>query len=148
MDLLERARTLAACPLFENLAPAVLIRLAERARVAELARGERRSTDEDVWVVVAGSVAVVVRQGLASDPTAFATASIARKRGTGAVAGNALGLVRVVRPATRVVEVVAEVASVLVGLSVDDVRDVLEEDPSALAAIADRLAALLLEGAG
>jgi CRP-like cAMP-binding protein len=148
MDLLERARTLEACPLFENLAPAVLIRLAERARVTELERGERRSTDEDVWVVVAGSFAVVVREGLASDPTAFATASIARKRGAVAVAGNALGLVRVVRPATRVVEVVAEVASVLVGLSVDDVRDVLEEDPSALAAIADRLAALLLEGAG
>jgi hypothetical protein len=39
---------------------------------------------------------------------------------------------------------VAEVPSVLVGLAVDDVRDVLEEDPAALAAIADRLAALLL----
>ena len=32
MDLLERARALYACPLFENLAPAVLIRLAELAR--------------------------------------------------------------------------------------------------------------------
>ncbi len=148
MDLLERARTLAACPLFENLAPAVIIRLAERARATELQRGERRTTDDDVWVVASGSFAVVVREGGAADPTAFATASIARRRGAGAVPGNALGLVRVVRPATPVVEVVAEVASVLVGLAVDDVRDVLEEDPAALAAISDRLAALLLEGAG
>ena len=148
MDLLERARTLAACPLFENLAPAVIIRLAERARAIELERGERRTTDDDVWVVASGKLAVVVREGAASDPTAFATASIARKRGAGARAGNALGLVRVIRPATPVVEVVAELASVLVGIAVDDVRDVLEEDPAALAAIADRLAALLLVGAG
>jgi CRP-like cAMP-binding protein len=148
MDLLERARTLAACPLFENLAPAVVIRLAERARAIELERGERRTTDEDVWVVASGSFAVVVREGAVSDPTAFATASIARKRGAGAQPGNALGLVRVIRPATPVVEVVAELASVLVGIPVDDVRDVLEEDPAALAAIADRLAALLLAGAG
>jgi|GEM_PF-1698012 len=148
MDLLERARTLAGCPLFEHLAPSVIIRLAERARVTELERGERRTTDDDVWVVASGSFAVVVREGTAEDPTAFATASIARRRGTGAVPGNALGLVRVVRPATPVVEVVAEVPSVLVGLAVDDVRDALEEDPAALAAIADRLAALLLQGAG
>jgi CRP-like cAMP-binding protein len=67
-----------------------------------------------------------------------------RKHGTSAVAGNALGLIRVVRGDTPVVEVVAEVTSTLVGLAVDDVRDVLEEDPAALVAIADRLAALLL----
>jgi hypothetical protein len=72
------------------------------------------------------------------------TASIARKRGAPAVAGNALGLVRVVRPATPAVELIAEQPSVLVGLAVDDVRDVLEEDPAALAALADRLAGLLL----
>jgi hypothetical protein len=35
-------------------------------------------------------------------------------------------------------------ASVVVGLAVDDVRDVLEEDPAALTSLADRLAALLL----
>ncbi len=147
MDLLERARTLAACPLFEKLAPAVVIRLAERARAIELERGERRTTDDEVWVVSSGSLAVVVREGTETDPTAFATASIARKRGAGAVAGNALGLIRVVQRATPVVEVVAEGPVILVGLAIDDVRDVLEEDPAALAAIADRLAALLLEGA-
>jgi len=142
MDLLERARTLAACPLFESLAPAVIIRLAERARTTELERGERRTTDDDVWVVASGSLAVAVREIVTGD--ALATASMVRKHGTYAVAGNALGLIRVVRGETPVVEVVAEVPSTLVGLAVDDVRDVLEEDPAALVAIADRLAALLL----
>jgi hypothetical protein len=142
MDLLERARTLAACPLFESLAPAVIIRLAERARTTELERGDRRTTDDDVWVVASGSLAVAVREIVTGE--ALATASIVRKHGTSAVAGNALGLIRVVRGETPVVEVVAEVPSTLVGLAVDDVRDVLEEDPAALVAIADRLAALLL----
>ena len=142
MDLLERARTLAACPLFESLAPAVIIRLAERARTTELERGERRTTDDDVWVVASGSLAVAVREIVTGE--ALATASMVRKHGTNAVAGNALGLIRVVRGETPVVEVVAEVPSTLVGLAVDDVRDVLEEDPAALVAIADRLAALLL----
>jgi len=143
MDLLERARTLMACPLFESLAPAVLIRLAERARPAELERGERRTTDETVWVVASGSLAVAVQEATVVD----ATASIVRKRGAGATAGHALGVIRVVRPATPGIEVVAEVPSTLLGLGFDDVRDVLEEDPAALAAIADRLAALLLQGA-
>jgi len=140
MDLLERARTLMACPLFESLSPAVLIRLAERARATELERGERRTTDDTVWVVASGSLAVAVREGGVVD----ATASIVRKHGASATVGNALGVIRVVRPDTPVIEVVAEVPSVLVGVIVDDVRDVLEEDPAALTAIADRLAALLL----
>ncbi|MFT3699474.1 MAG: hypothetical protein QM831_40370 [Kofleriaceae bacterium] len=143
MDLLERARTLAACPLFESLAPAVIVRLAERARADSLERGERRTTEDDVWVVASGSLAVAVRELVSAEQ--LATASVVKKHGTNAVAGNALGLIRVVRAATPVVEVVAEQPSVLVGLAVDDVRDVLEEDPQALAAIADRLAALLLE---
>ncbi|HEY5920594.1 MAG TPA: hypothetical protein VIV11_02940 [Kofleriaceae bacterium] len=140
MDLLERARTLAACPLFESLPPAVLIRLAERAKANLLGRGERRTTDDTVWVVASGSFAVVVREASTTD----ITASIARKRGAPAVAGNALGMIRVVRPQTPVVEVIAERDSVVVGVGFDDVRDVLEEDANALAAIADRLAALLL----
>src|SRR5262245_54818028 len=142
MDLLDRARTLVACPLFESLAPAVVIRLAERARMSELERGERRTTDDTVWVVASGSLAVVVYEAGASP-----TVSIARQRGAPATAGNALGMVRVIRPATAVVEVVAERDSVLVGLAFDDVRDVLEEDPAALSALADRLAALLLDEA-
>ena len=142
VDLLARARTLAACPLFESLAAAVLIRLAERARTDELERGERRTTEDAVWVVASGSLAVVVREGGGAD----ITASVVRKRGAPAIAGNALGMVRVVRPHTPVVEVIAETASVLVGVGFDDVRDVLEEDPNALTALADRLAGLLLHG--
>ena len=143
MDLLERARTLGTCSLFENLAPAVLIRLAERARPVALERGERRTTEDTVWVVASGSLAVAVQEATVAD----ATASIVRKRGAGALPGHALGVIRVVRPATPAIEVVAEVPSTVLGLGFDDVRDVLEEDPAALAAIADRLAALLLEDA-
>ncbi len=138
MDLLARARALAACPLFGSLAPAVVVRLAERARVVQLERGERRTTEDDVWVVARGTLAVAVRE--AGSPTA----SLVRKRGAGATAGTALGMIRIVRHETPVIEAVAEEPSVLVGLAADDVRDVLEEDPTALAALADRLAAQLL----
>lgn len=141
MDLLERARTLAACPLFESLAPAVVVRLAERARASELVRGERRTTDDTVWVVASGSLAVMVRP---EGGTADITASIAKKRGAGATAGNALGMIRVIRPTTPAVELIAEQPSVVIALAVDDVRDVLEEDPAGLSALADRLAGLLL----
>ena len=140
MDLLERARTLDACRLFEDLAPAIVIRLAERARESELAKGERRTTEDTVWVVASGTLAVVVR----AETGTAATASIVRKRGAPATAGNALGVIRVVRAGTPVVELIAEEPSVVVGLAIDDVRDVLEEDPAALTALADRLAALLL----
>jgi hypothetical protein len=140
VDLLERARTLAACPLFESLAPAVVIRLAERARLTALERGERRTTEDTVWVVASGALAVVVREGGTTD----INASVMRKRGAPAIAGNALGMIRVVRPQTPIVEVIAEAPSVLVGVGFDDMRDVLEEDSSALAALADRLAGLLL----
>jgi len=142
MDLLERARTLAACPLFESLAPAVLIRLAERARPVELERGERRTSDDTVWVIAAGSLAVMVRAP--GDTLSDVSASIAKKRGATATAGNAVGMIRVVRSATPAVELIAEQPSTLVGLAIDDVRDVLEEDPAALTALASRLAGLLL----
>ena len=143
MDLLERARALAACPLFESLASAVLIRVAERARAVVLERGERRTTDDTVWIVASGSLAVVVREPSTTD----ITASIARKRGAPAIAGNALGMIRVVRPQTPVVDLIAESSSVVVGVAFDDVRDVLEEDANALTALADRLAGLLLSEA-
>lgn len=143
MDLLERARTLAGCPLFESLAPAVVIRLAERARATDLERGERRTSDDTVWVIAAGSLAVMVR---APGDTGDITASIAKKRGANATTGNAVGMIRVVRPTTPAVELIAEQPSTLLGLSIDDVRDVLEEDPAALTALADRLAGLLLGG--
>ena len=140
MDLLERARALAACPLFGDLAPAVVVRLAERARADILERGERRTTDDTVWVVAAGSLAVAVREQRSD----VATASLVRKRGAGATAGTALGVIRIVRPATPAIEVVAETTSTLIGLAADDVRDILEEDPAALTSLADRLAALLM----
>jgi hypothetical protein len=124
MDVLDRARALAACPLFESLAPAVLIRLAESARAEVLAAGDTRSTDDTAWIVAAGTVAV-------------GAARVA--------AGHALGMIRVVRPETPPLVLAAEHEPVaLIGLAFDDVRDVLEEDPLALAALADRLAVHLL----
>ena len=143
MDLLERARTLAACPLFADLAPAVVIRLAERARARDLEAGERVTTEDDtVWVVATGSLVVASRGAVASG----ATASIVRRNGGRAEAGSALGLVRVIARATPAVEAVAERPTSVLALGVDDVRDVLEEDPAALGALAGALAKVLLEG--
>ena len=143
MDLLERARALAACPLFADLAPAVVIRLAERARSETLEAGERRSTDDSVWVVVEGSLIISSRAAVAQD----ASTSTHRKHGGTATAKHVLGLVRVVAPQTPALEAIAERASIVVGVGLDDMRDVLEEDPIALAALSDALARLLLEGA-
>ena len=123
MDLLERAGALAACPLLGELAPAVLIRLAERARASELAAGERRTTADAVWIVARGRV---------------------RAGETVAKAGHALGVIRVVRPQAAAIEWIAEEPCAVVALDADDLRDVLDEDPAASAALADRLAALLL----
>ena len=142
-DVLDRARALAACPLFGDLASAVLIRLAERAQTDRLEAGERRTTEGMVWVVADGVLAVVARPGEAADPTA----SVMRRTGGAATAGSVLGLVRVVAPETLHVALIAERPTTLVGLAVDDVRDVLEEDPAALGALAAALARLLLEAA-
>jgi CRP-like cAMP-binding protein len=122
-DLLERASALAACPLFESLAPAVVIRLAERARSIALDRGARRTTEDTVWIVATGAVEIA---GEVAGP------------------GGAIGMIRVVRPETPVVTAVATEPATLVALAVDDVRDVLEEDPGAVAALVERVAALLL----
>jgi CRP-like cAMP-binding protein len=142
MDLLERARALAACPLFADLAPAVVIRLAERARPSDLEAGERRTTDDNVWVVASGSLAIVARGEAAID----ASVSSMKRKGSIATPGHAVGLIRVIAPATPVVEAIADRASVVLSLGLDDVRDVLEEDPIALSALADALARLLLDG--
>lgn len=142
MDLLERARALAACPLFADLAPAVLIRLAERAKADSLDPGDRRTTDEYVWVVVDGSLVIASTAVVAFDATASATE---RKGGT-ASAGDVLGLVRVVAPKTPPLSALAVKPSTVVGLSHNDIRDVLEEDAVALSALADALARVLLEG--
>ena len=143
MDLLQRARTLAACPLFADLAPAVVIRLAERARARDLEPGERVTTEDGVvWVVATGSLVVASRGAVPSG----ATTSNVRRHGGRAEAGSALGLVRVIAPATPPVEAVAERPTSVLALGVDDVRDVLEEDPAALAALAGALASVLLEG--
>ena len=141
MDLLERARALAACPLFADLAPAVVIRLAERARPSELAAGERRTTDDNVWVVASGGLAIVARGEAALD----ASVSSMKRKGSIATPGNAVGLIRVIAPATPVVDAIADRPSVLLSLAADDVRDVLEEDPIALAALANALAKQLLD---
>jgi CRP-like cAMP-binding protein len=142
MDLLERARALAACPLFAELAPTVLIRLAERARPASLEPGERKTTDDTVWVVVDGSLVIASRAAMAQ----VGSISTTRKHGGTATAGHVLGLVRVIAPQTPALDAVAEVPSTVIGLSVDDMRDVLEEDPIALGALSSALARRLLEG--
>lgn len=143
MDLLERARALAACPLFADLAPAVVLRLADRAQPDVLEPGERRTTDGDVWIVVDGSLVISSRAAVSAD----ATTSTRRRHGGTATAGRVLGLVRVVAPQTPVVEAIAEAPTTLVGIAFDDVRDVLEEDPIALTALSDALARVLLGGA-
>lgn len=140
MDLLERARALAACSLFGDLAPAALIRLAERARAFELVAGERRSTDDSVLVVATGGMAVVARGEAAID----ATASTMKRHGGTAKAGDVVGLIRVIAPATPVVELIADRPSSALSLAFDDIRDVLEEDPAALSALAAALAKSLL----
>ena len=143
MDLLERATALAACPLFADLAPAVVIRLAERARPRILEAGERLTTDGNVWVVVDGQIVIASTAAVSLD----ATASTTRRHGGIATAGHVLGLVRVVAPATPPLTALAVKPSNVVGLTLDDMRDVLEEDPIALAALADALARVLLGSA-
>ena len=143
MDLLERARALAACPLFADLAPAVVIRLAERARPSELEAGERRTTDDAVWVVADGALAIVARGAAAID----ASVSSMRRKGGVATAGHIVGLIRVVAPGTPVVEAIADRPSTVLSINLDDARDVLEEDPAALAGVTAALARLLLGGA-
>lgn len=143
MDLLERARALAACPLFAELAPAVVIRLAERARPSELLPGERRTTDDAVWIVAEGSLAIIARGGGAAE----ISASSIQRRGAVATPGQAVGLVRVIAPGTPAIDAVATGPTTVLSIGHDDVRDVLEEDPAALAALAAALARTLLEGA-
>ncbi|MBL9018655.1 MAG: Crp/Fnr family transcriptional regulator [Myxococcales bacterium] len=142
MDLLERARALAACPLFADLAPAVVIRLAERARPATLEPGERRTTDDTVWIIVAGSLVIASRAAM----SAVASISTTRRHGGTATAGMVLGLIRVIAPATPALDAVAEQPSTVIGVALDDIRDVLEEDPVALSALSGALAKRLLEG--
>ena len=141
MDLLERARALAACPLFADLAPAVLIRLAERARPSDLEAGERRTTDDNVWVVASGSLAIVARGEAALD----ASVSSMKRKGSVATPGHVVGLIRVIAPNTPIVDAIADRPSVVLSLGIDDMRDVLEEDAIALAAVADALARKLLD---
>ncbi|MDQ3295814.1 MAG: hypothetical protein M3619_04470 [Myxococcota bacterium] len=141
MDLLERARALARCPLFAELAPAVVIRLAERARPSSLEAGERRTTDDHVWIVADGGLAIVARGEAAFD----VSVSSMKRHGTVATAGHIVGLIRVVAPATPVVEAIADRATTVLAIGLDDMRDVLEEDPVALAALADALARQLLD---
>ncbi|MDQ3365902.1 MAG: cyclic nucleotide-binding domain-containing protein [Myxococcota bacterium] len=143
MDLLERATALAACSLFAELAPAVVVRLAERARPSELEAGERRTTDDHVWIVAHGALAIVARGEAAFE----ASVSSMKRHGQVAGPGHIVGLIRVVAPATAVVDAIAERPSTVLALALDDVRDVLEEDPGALAALADALARQLLQGA-
>jgi CRP-like cAMP-binding protein len=141
LDLLERARALAGCTLFDALAPATVLRLAERATVRELAGGDRVTTEATVWIVAEGSLAIATSGTVAE----VATISTRRRAGGSATRGGVLGAIRVVAPMTRPVVAVAAEPTTLVAVELDDMRDVLEEDPVALAALADAVARALLE---
>ena len=119
-----------------------MIRLAERARPATLEPGERRTTDDTVWIVVAGSLVIASRAAM----SAVASISTTRRHGGTATAGMVLGLIRVIAPATPALDAVAEQPSTVIGVALDDIRDVLEEDPVALSALSGALAKRLLEG--
>ena len=117
-----------------------MIRLAERARPSELEAGERRTTDDTVWIVATGALAIVARDEAALD----VSVSSMKRKGAIATPGHVVGMIRVIAPATPVVDAIADRATTVLALALDDVRDVLEEDPIALAALADALAQQLL----
>ena len=102
---------------------------------AEVRAAYRALAKERGWVVVDGSLVISSRAAVAAD----ASTSTHRKHGGTARAAHVLGLVRVVAPQTPPLEAIAVAATVLVGVALDDMRDVLEEDPLALAEAAEQV---------
>ena len=89
--------------------PAVIIRLAERAR-AMRARARRAAHDRRRRVGRRFAARSRSRSRSSRARRRWRPRSVVRKHGSGALPGHALGLIRVVRPATPIVEVVAEAA--------------------------------------
>ncbi len=130
MDVLARARALAAADVLGAVAAPALVVLAERARPRTLAAGATAST-----VQGGDRVALVIAEG---EVDAGGVA-----HGPGAV----LGLRGVLAASAPTVVVTARTASRVLELDGDDVVDVLAEHPEAARALARSLAAAL-RGAG
>ena len=129
MDVLARARALAAADVLGAIAAPALVALAERARPRELAAGERASTAQG-----ADRVALVVAEGELDDGRA--------RHGPGAV----LGLTGVLAATAAPVVATAVGAARVLELDGDDVVDLLAEYPDAARALARKLATALREG--
>lgn len=123
MDLLERARALAATTVLGDVAAPTLIALAERAAVIELDPGASVSTRRPDGVVVI----VVARGALEID-------------GERAVAGEVVGAAGALDGAAEGVTARALEASVVLEVGQDDFVDVLAEHPVAARALARALA--------
>ncbi|HVK72593.1 MAG TPA: hypothetical protein VM734_04710 [Kofleriaceae bacterium] len=122
MDVLDRARALAATDVLGVLAAPALVALAERARVVELDAGANVTTRRD-----GGGVVLVVAAG----------ALDAGGPGTLVGAAAALDGDAPARTAT------ATAPAVVLELSHDDLIDVLAEHPAAAQALARELAQVL-----
>ncbi len=128
MDLLERARALAATAVLGEVAAPTLIALAERAGVRDLEAGATVTTRRPD-----GAVVVVVAHG--------ALTADGARNGPGAVLGAAGAL----DGAAPAVTARAEEPSVVLELGQDDFLDVLAEHPVAAQALARMLATALRE---
>lgn len=129
MDLLERARALAATAVLGDVAAPTLIALAERAAVLELDAGATVTTRRPDGVVV-----MVVASG-----------TLDVGAGVHAGAGELLGAAGALDAAAPAVTATATEAAVVLELGQDDFVDVLAEHPVAARALARSLAATLRE---
>jgi len=128
MDLLERARALAATAVLGDVAAPTLIALAERAAVLELDAGATVTTRRPDGVVVV----VVARGALEVD-------------GERAGPGELLGAAGALDAAAPAVTAKAVEAATVLELGQDDFVDVLAEHPAAARALARALASALRE---
>jgi CRP-like cAMP-binding protein len=128
MDLLERARALAATAVLGDVAAPTLIALAERAAVLELEAGTTVTTRRPDGVVV-----IVVARGVLEVGDARAGA------------GELLGAASALDAEAPAVSARAAEASVVLELGQDDFIDVLAEHPVAARALARDLAVALRE---
>ena len=129
MDLLERARALAATAVLGDVAAPTLIALAERAAVIELEPGASVSTRRPDGVVV-----IVVARG---------TLEVGDAR---AGAGELLGAAGALDAGAAAVTATAVEPAVVLELGQDDFVDVVAEHPTAARALARALAKRLREG--
>jgi CRP-like cAMP-binding protein len=129
VDLLERARALAATVVLGDVAAPTLIALAERAAVLELDAGATVTTRRPDGVVV-----MVVARGV-----------LDAGGGVRAGAGELLGAAGALDAAAPTVTVTAAEPATVLEVGQDDFVDVLAEHPVAARALARALAATLRE---